>query len=226
MNPRTLRLLAIALLGLAPLAVSYAHSVWMEDNDAQQLVVRFGEVGKSYETSPGYLDDLFLSSAWTADADGKLEPIAIEKQSDHYLLKGATPDQAALGETTFYVMQHGPSPAIWPILYVRWQPTAAEIPAEPALTLDLLPTGQPGEVCVYFRGKPLPGAVVSIASEEDADHKTPKLTANAEGIVTYTPKAPGLVVLTANYREALPGFTRGKAYDFVSHTGAISWRHE
>jgi len=224
MNKRIL--LALALFGLAPLASVQAHSVWIEDNDASQLVVRFGQVGESYETSPGYLDDLFLSSAWTADVDGKLAPLPTEKKSDHYLLGGATPDQAALGETTFYVMQHGQGPAIWPVLYVRWQPAAADIPAEPALTLDLLPTGQPGEIRVTFRGKPLAGAVVSIASEEDADHKTPKLTADAEGIVTYTPKAPGLVVLTANHREALPGFTRGKSYDFVSHTGAISWRHE
>jgi len=219
-------LLALALFALAPISLSRAHSVWIEDNDAQQLVVRFGQVGESYESSPGYLDDLHLNSAWTADADGKLAPLSIEKKSDHYLLDGAAPDQATLGETTFYVMQHGKSPAIWPILYVRWQPTTAEIPAEPALTLDLLPTGTPGEIRVTFRGKPLPGAIVSIASEEDADHKTPKLTANAEGIITYTPQSPGLVVLTANHREALPGFTRGKAYELISHTGAISWRHE
>ncbi|KXU35639.1 hypothetical protein AXK11_05840 [Cephaloticoccus primus] len=224
MNKRLPLLAVAALLGLAPLA--HAHSVWIEDNAARQLVVRFGQVGESYETSPGYLDELYLSSAWTADADGKLDPLKIEKKSDHYLLHGATPAQAVLGETSFYVMQHGKSPAIWPILYVRWQPAEAEIPSEPALTLDLLPTGRPGEVRVYFRGKPLPGAVVSVASEENADHSTPKLTADAEGIVRYTPKGPGLVVLTSNHREALPGYTRGKTYELVSHTGAISWRQE
>jgi|GEM_PF-4421565 len=50
MNKRNL-FLALALFGLAPLVAIHAHSVWIEDNDAQQLVVRFGQVGPPPATS-------------------------------------------------------------------------------------------------------------------------------------------------------------------------------
>ena len=215
----------LALIALSFTAVvALAHSVWIEDTPEQQLVVRFGEVGGKVEHSPGYLDELLLTSAWTADQDGKLDAIAIEKKNDHYLLGTATPATPALGETNFSVMQRGKNPGIWPNLYVRWHPAGAPPPAEPALTLDLLPTANPGEVQVFFRGQPLPGATVKILGTGQSEGEETKLTADAKGRIQFTPAHPGLVVLTCNHREKAPGYTRGKAYDLASYTAALSWR--
>lgn len=222
---RFLRLAPALLAGLftaAPLA--HAHSVWIEDTADKKLVVRFGEVGGDIEKSPGYLDELLLTSAWTADESGKLDAIAIEKKGDHYLLGATAATKPALGETNFYVMQRGKSPAIWPNLYVRWHPVGAAAPAEPALTLDLLPTAKPGLLRVYFRGQPLPGAIVKVLGQGAEEGKEEKLTADAEGFIQFKPKQPGLVVLTCNHREKAPGYTRGKAYELASYTAALSWR--
>lgn len=221
-RPLAALLAGLVALVLAPLAL--AHSVWIEDTSEKKLVVRFGEVGGDIERSPGYLDDLLLTSAWTADEDGKLDAIAIEKKDNHYLLGAAPSTKPALGETNFFVMQRGKSPAIWPHLYVRWHPPGAKPPAEPALTLDLLPTAKPGVIRVTFRGQPLPGAVVKVLGQGAEEGKEEKLTADAEGFIQFTPKKSGLVVLTCNHREKAPGYTRGKAYELLSFTGALSWR--
>jgi hypothetical protein len=210
------------LILVAPLL--HAHSVWIEDTPEKQLIVRFGEVGGNVEKSPGYLDELLLTSAWTADQDGKLDALIVEKKSDRYLLGAATADKPALGETNFFVMQRGKNPGIWPNLYVRWHPAGTTPPAEPALTLDLLPTEQPGEIRVYFRGQPLAGATVKVLGQGEEEGKESKLTTDANGVIHFTPAKPGLVVLTCNHREKSPGYTRGKAYELASYTGALSWR--
>jgi len=225
MKTTTLRLAQAALATLlAGLPLAHAHSVWIEDTAGKKLTVRFGDVGGDVEKSPGYLDELFLTSAWTADQDGKLEAVVIEKKADHYLLGAADAAKPALGETNFSVMQRGKNPGIWPNVDVRWHPVGATPPAEPALTLDLLPTATPGEIRVYFRGQPLPGAVVKVLGQGAEEGKEEKLTADAEGLIKFTPAKPGLVVLTCNHREKAPGYTRGKGYELASYTGALSWR--
>ncbi|WP_438480023.1 DUF4198 domain-containing protein [Oleiharenicola lentus] len=211
-----------SLLALAPFA--RAHSVWIEDTPDQKLVLRFGEVGEKYEKSPGYLDELIPTAAWTADQDGKLNALVVEKKSDHYLLGKATPAKPTLAETNFFVMQRVKNPGIWPNMNVRWHPAGATPPVEPALTLDLLPTGKAGEIRVYFRGQPLAGATVKVLGQGEEEGKEEKLTSDAEGRIQFTPKKSGLVVLSCNHREKAPGYARGKAYELASYTVALSWR--
>jgi hypothetical protein len=224
MKSSVLASLRLTSLLFALPAIAHAHSVWIEDTPDHRLTVRFGDVGGKVEQSPGYLDELLLTAAWTADQDGRLASIPIQKKSDHYLLVGATPNQPALGETNFSVMQRGQQPGIWPNLYIRWHPAGAPAPTEPGLTLDLLPTGSPGEFRLFFRGQPLPGATVKVLGQGSEASREQKLTSDPEGRLRFTPTAPGLVVLTCNHREKIPGYTRGKAYTLASHTIALSWR--
>lgn len=224
MKTNLLSSLLVLATGLSCAPLAPAHSVWIEDNADQQLVVRFGEVGGDVEKSPGYLDALLLTTAWVADQDGKLDELLVEKKPDHYLLGNADGNKPTLGETNFSVMQRGKNPGIWPILYVRWQPAGAPPPHEPSLTLDLLPTATPGELRVYFRGQPLPNAVVKVLGLGEEEGKETKLTADAEGRIRFTPEKPGLVALSCNHREKAPGFTRGKGYELASYTIALSWR--
>lgn len=218
---RTLRCLLPALLGLlaaAPLA--HAHSVWLEDTSEKQLVIRFGEPGEEYEKSPGRLDSLALPAAWRKGDEDKPAAFVVEKKSDGFLLVGADPAIPAQGETRFPVMKRGQRPASWPQFYVRWQPAGAPVPAGPALLLDILPTGTAGEFRVYLRGQPLPNAVV----QTHGGGKEVDLTTDAEGRFTYTPAAPGLVLLTCNHKEELQGFSAGVAYEVTSHNTALTWR--
>ncbi|HYD82839.1 MAG TPA: hypothetical protein VEA63_02280 [Opitutus sp.] len=203
-----------------------AHSVWLEDTPDQQLVLRFGEPGDDYEKSPGHLDSLTLPSAWTlkSDDDGKPAAFTVEKKSDHFLFASADPSIAAFGETRFPVRKRGNRPASWPHFYVRWQPAGAPTAAtlSPTLTLDIVPTLTPGEFRVHFRGQPIAGATVT--ARHFGTHAEEKLTADDRGIIRFTTTDPGLVLLTANHKEPLAGFSGGVAYDVTSHNTALTWR--
>lgn len=215
---KTNLLLSALVTLLAGVPALRAHSVWVEDTPDKKVVVRFGEVGDTYETSPGHLDSLSLPVGWTAGKEGKPATFSVEKKSDHFLFVGAAPTQPALGETVFPVMKRGDRPASWPHFYVRWQPSGAPAPTKPALTLDILPTGTAGEFRVYLRGQPLPNAVVAVHSKPEAE-----LKADTEGRFRFTAPA-GLVVLTCNHKETLTGFAAGVAYDVTSHNTALTWR--
>ncbi len=210
---RILALIAFATTG-------FAHSVWVEDTPDKKLVVRFGELGGEIETSPGHLDSLSLTVAWTTGPEGKPVPFAVEKKSDHFLFLNAAPTSVALGEARFPVMKRGDRPASWPQFYVRWQPAGAPAPAGPALTLDILPTAVAREFRVYLRGKPLPAAKVIV---HRADLET-ELTADATGLVRFKAPSPGIVLLTCNHKENTPGFSAGAAYEVTSHNTALTWR--
>lgn len=212
---KTKLLLALSL-ALAPALL--AHSVWLEDTPEKKLVIRFGEVGDTLETSPGHLDRLSLPVAWTPAADGKPAAFAVEKKSDHFLLVAAAPTAPALGETLFPVMKRGDNPASWPHFYVRWQPAGAPPPAQPALTLDILPTANAGEFRVYLRGRPLPGATVVVHAKTESEIK-----ADAEGRFRFSAPA-GLAVLTCNHKENVNGFVAGTAYEVTSHNTALAFR--
>lgn len=215
-------LYSLALLATLAVAAPFvhAHSVWIEDTPEKQLVVRFGEVGEKFETSPGHLDSLSLPVAWTPGAEGKPAPFIVEKKSDHFLFVSAAPSVVALGETVFPVMKRGKKPASWPYFYVRWQPAGPPAPAAPALTLDILPTATANEFRVYLRGQPLPSATIVVHSGS----KEEELRADAEGRFHFTASAPGLVLLTCNHKEDLKGFSGGEAYEVTSHNTALTWR--
>ncbi|MGH7947001.1 MAG: hypothetical protein ACREH8_13550, partial [Opitutaceae bacterium] len=214
----TLRCLILVALLAAP--VLRAHSVWVEDTPEKTLVVRFGEVGEKFETSPGHLDRLPLPVAWTPGPDGKPARFTVEKKSDHFLFVSAAIAQPALGETVFPVMKRGDRPASRPHFYLRWQPQGAPIPPGPSLTLDLLPTGTTGEFRVYLRSQPLPQAVVVVQTAG----KESEINADAEGRFRFTVAPPGLVLLTCNHKENVKGFAAGAAYDVTSHNAALTWR--
>ncbi|MDB6138455.1 MAG: cobalt transporter substrate-binding protein [Verrucomicrobiaceae bacterium] len=232
----------ICLAGLRGLA----HEVWIEDAPDGRLYVRFGEYGDELEKSPGSLDALMLPFAWTpgaennedelkADAsraskearairEGKVESFEVRKQAEGFLLAGASPAKAAQAETGFTVIGKAGNPekpARKPFFYARWQPPGAGA-AKPALNFDLVPTGKTGEVCVYFRGKPLAGVKVKLCPPAAVSQE---LVSNAEGLVKFTAEKPGLYLLVAAHqRETVSGFFGGKPYDSVSHNCSLSWR--
>ncbi|MFD0895244.1 DUF4198 domain-containing protein [Luteolibacter ambystomatis] len=199
-----------------------AHSVWVEPGPDGTLVVRFGEFDGEPEKSPGRLDSLGTPVAAVLPVTAETKPLESLKKSDHYTLGGAKPDQAVVAEAVFPVRGAEGKPARRPIFYSRWLPAGGDkIAGQPSLTLDIVPTGTPGEVRVYFRGKPLAGAKAQL-NAPNGSHRA--LETGADGLVKFTTDEPGRWVLTVpGYSEELPGFVGGKPYAIASHNASLSW---
>ena len=171
-----IRQLAITLGALTLCAINsaFAHSVWIEPKD-NQLMIRFAEPGDDFEKSPGQLDNLCMPSAFILITNVPTS-IVVVKKSDNFLLVGATPTNTVCAEILF-IVRGGRKPNF----YARWQPGGAGA-AIPLLTLDLVPTGKPGEVRAYFRGQPLDGIKATLRAP---DEKETQLTADSKGFLRF-----------------------------------------
>ena len=211
-----IRQLFLTLCALAVCAINsaFAHSVWIEPKDSQ-LVIRFAEPGDDFEKSPGQLDNLSAPAAFILVTNAPKSVVAA-KQADNFLLAGAAATNTACAETAFTV-RGGRKPNF----YARWQPAGTNA-ATPLLTLDLVPTGQPGEVRIYFRGQPLGGLKATLRTP---DEKELEITADADGFLRFEPKQSGQYLLTlAHHREPLAGFYNGVSYQETSHNCSLVWR--
>lgn len=192
-----------------------AHTVWIEPLE-NNLVIRFAEPGNRFEKSPGHLDSLTAPVSFILAATNAPAAVESPKKSDHFLLVGASATNVVCTESIFTV-RGGRKP----YFYARWQPTGAGA-GNPLLTLDLVPTGQPGEVRAYFRGKPLGGIKATLYTPDEKEHE---ITADTEGFLRFKTDQPGQYLLAiAHHREPLAGFHVGRAYDQASHNAALSWR--
>lgn len=210
----------LALTALAAAAPVAAHEVWIEESEGK-LVVRFAEYGEAFEKSPGHLDTLSVSGAWTLGDDGKPTPFEVQKKADHFLLVSASPAKGVQAEAGFAVMKRGEGPARKPNFYARWHHAAAG-PAKPALVFDIVPTGTAGEVQVFFRNRPLAEAKITLVSP---DGKEQELTADKDGKAKFTPDKSGNYLLYCKHqREDIAGFSGGVAYDALSHNCSLLWK--
>lgn len=219
-----LSLALTALLTLAPLA--QAHSVWIEDNSRQQLVIRFGEHGEAFEKSPGLLDQLAHPHAWKSGTDGTSVAFEVAKKSDHFLLAEATATEAAFAESAWPVYRSEKLPGgAKTAYYLRWIPraaTTATTEARPAHALDLVPTAEAGAFILIFRSQPLANHPVTVHAPGE---KETELTTDAAAIVRIPPGKPGVYVISANHREPnAGGFAFGQHYERTSHHITTAWR--
>lgn len=204
-----------ALVVCAPNLV-HAHSVWIEPSDGQ-LVIRFAEPSGNLEHSPGYLDSLAVPMTFQTVPATTNAPAALNvtKKSDHYLIEGAAATNI-IGTETSFTVRAGRKP----LFYARWQP-AGSGEGKPLLTLDLVPTGKPGEARLFLRGQPR-GGVKATLHTPNGDEK--EFTADAEGFIRFPAVEPGQYLLTvAHQREPLAGVHLGVAYTETSHNCALSW---
>lgn len=201
-------------------AFVHGHSVWIEPLPDGGLVVRFAEPDGRLEKSPGHLDRLSIPVAF-AVTNGLPQPVVAVKSTNHFRLVEAWSTNSACVETSFDVLSGRGKPGRRPNFYARWQPLAGGA-GTPALTLDLVPTGRPGEARVWFRGKPLPGIQATLRTPDERERE---LVADAEGLLRFEVVQRGQYLLTvAHHRESLPGFAGGLAYELLSHNAALTWR--
>lgn len=197
---------------------TFAHSVWIEPHQGA-LVIRFGELDGRTEKSPGHLDELSVPVPFSILTNA-LVAIEIAKQTNHFSLNGTSPTNIVCADTTYAVMATPGNPGRRPNFYARWHPPGAG-PGTPTLTLDLVPSGKPGEVRVYFRGEPLPGIKAIFRTPDEREQE---LTADSEGFLRFPTAQTGQYHLSiARHRETLKGFFGGKAYGLTSHNAALTW---
>ncbi len=205
---------ALCLLLLATANSIVAHSVWIEPV-GDSLAIRFAEPDGTYEKSPGHLDHLTPPIAFTVVTNSPA-PLDAPKKADHFRLVASRPADTACAETSFTV-RDGRKPCF----YARWEPSLA-IASTPRLTLDLVPTGKPGEVRAWFRGRPLAGITATLRRPDGAEIE---LTADTGGFLQLDTDRPGQYLLTiAHHREPLAGFHGGVAYQQTSHNASLTWR--
>lgn len=221
MKPALFRLSLLAALALASVPATRAHSVWIEPLADGRLAVRFAEPDGKLEKSPGHLDSLDAPAAFFVGASNAPVRCEVTKQADHFLVAGAAATNVAGVDTGFSVMAAPDRPGRKPFFYARWHPPAAGA-GRPALTLDLVPTGTPGEARVYFRGKPLPDVKATLRTPDEQEQE---ITADGGGLLKFPVTQSGQYhVSIARHREAVPGFSDGRAYELTSHNAALTWR--
>lgn len=218
---KNLSLLLALICSVLAAVNGFAHSVWLEPNAAGDLMLRFAEPDGKFEKSPGHLDELSQPVAWKPGASNAPVALIVEKKSDHFQITDAKAADSVQAETDFQVMTTPGRPGRLPHFYARWHPPGAGA-ATPSLTLDLVPTGKPGEVRVFFRGQPLGGIKATLRTP---DEKEQELSADNEGYLRFAATQPGQHMLSiARHRETVGGFAGGRVYDLTSHNASLTWR--
>ncbi len=223
MKTRILKPLVAVFACCLALQAASAHEIWIEALKDGPVVLRFGEYGDEDELvkSPGPLDDLTWPEAWSPAPEGKVTKILLEKKVKEFVLTGATADKPIQAETSYSVLRGKDKPGRKPMFYARWFVPGGE-PAKPALNFDLVPTAKPGEVCVYFRGKPLPEMKVNAHFPDGSDKE---FTSDKDGLVQVPVTQKGLYMLHCKHqREDINGFASGLPYELVSHNCSVAWR--
>ena len=146
--------------------------------------------------------------------------ILLEKKEKQFVLTGATADKPIQAETSYSVLRGKDKPGRKPMFYARWHVPGGE-PAKPVLNFDLVPTAKAGEVCVYFRGKPLPDMKVTANFPDGSDKE---FTSDKDGLVQVPATLKGLYMLYCKHqREDINGFASGLPYELVSHNCSLTW---
>ena len=216
----TRKLIASLTLLALTVAPSFAHSVWIEPGEDKQPVIRFAEPSGNLERSPGHLDSLTVPMVFQTAPASTNAPVTmhVAKQKDHYAIAGVSSTNI-IGVETSFTVRAGRKPSF----YARWQPAGAG-EGKPLLTLDLVPTGKPGEARLYLRGQPRGGVKATLLTP-NGDEK--EFTADADGYIRVPATEPGLYLLTvAHQREPIAGVHLGVAYKETSHNCALSWEQQ
>lgn len=210
------------LLGAALLSTSAsAHQIWLEQND-QHASVYFGEFGDNLrEVSPGLLDKFSLKNASLVAAGGS-KALQASKTAAAFTLNG----KVAPGETI--IVEENSYPG-WEnkkdgkVTYAIWTPAARLVAdhsaQKAALTLDIVPTGKPGQFQVSYRGQPLAGVKVNAVVQSGWAREA---WSDKQGLVSFPLPWQGRYVLEVHHEDKTGGERDGKHYDQASYVTTLS----
>ena len=150
----TRSLIAAALLATTGLAAQ-AHQVWLE-HSGSQAKLHFGEYNDNVrETSPGLLDKFKGVPVLEQTVAGATQRVEGQLTKEAFTYTTA-PNAETLFADAAYPLIDRTKANLPPLL---WKPTARWVaslakPVAPTATLDLVPTGKPGQLKVVFHGAP------------------------------------------------------------------------
>jgi len=212
---------------LCTFGAAQAHQIWLEESSQGGAVVRFGEFGENLrEASPGLLDKFgkpaatLVSAKGDTSADGK-------KQADGFALPfKAQKGESIVAEDARYPLyswgEGDKQTRSW------FYPAARQITdfsaQKPKLTLDLLPTGTPGELQLVYQGKPLPKTKVTLTVQSGWMKQA---QTDEQGRVTFEMPWSGTYVAEASHEDRTGGERKdpdgaGK-YDIVYYVTTLTY---
>lgn len=218
---------ALSLAALAFAGAAQAHQIWIEPVTGQQAVVRFGEFAENVrESSPGNLDKLGPTRATLVGAQGD-KTAAGSKTADGFTLPFApAAGEAVVAEAAQYPLykfkKADREMLGW--YYPTARLTTDFAQQQPRNTLDLVPAGKPGEMQVFFRGKPLAKAKVALVTQSGwAKEKQ----TDEQGKVAFDLPWKGLYVAEVTRDDTSGGERQGpnglERYNTVNYVATLAW---
>ena len=214
--------LATALLGtIIACGSASAHQIWLRQ-DGKAASVYFGEFGDNLrEASPGLLDKFSIKNVTLLSAKGA-QSLQASKTAGAFVLNG----KVGAGESIIVEEDNYPS---WEekkdgkATRTVWIPAArlvADAKAQaPALTLDLVPTGTPGQFQVSYQGKPLAQAKVNAVVQSGWGKEA---WSDALGLVSFPLPWKGSYVLEVQHTDKTAGQRGTQAYDKAMFVTTLS----
>ncbi|MFJ3058108.1 cobalt ABC transporter substrate-binding protein [Herbaspirillum sp. NPDC087042] len=198
-----------------------AHQVWLQQ-DGKEAKLYFGEFGENLrEASPGLLDKFVSPSAVLISAQGD-RTLELSKGADAFRLAV----KAGKGESIVAEDAHYPvfeNKHANPVVRTAWTPAArlvtSDAAQEPRLTLDLLPTGKPGQFKVSYKNAPLPKAKVGLVTPSGWMKEA---YSDAQGLVQFELPWQGTYVAEVHHTDKSAGERDGHAYDTASFVTTLS----
>jgi len=218
---KKLTVLLIAMFCAATSA--QAHQIWIEQADGQNAMVRFGEFGENLrEASPGLLDKFGKVTATLITASGEQKADAAKTATGFTLPFAAKAGDGIVAEDANYPLyswkQQDKEVRNW------FRPAARLITgfaAQPAkLTLDLLPTGQPGQFKLVFKDQPRAKTKVTLTTQSGWAKEA---HTDAQGLVSFEMPWQGTYVADVSVNDRSPGERAGETYDAVSYATTVSY---
>lgn len=200
-----------------------AHHVWILPSEpGGVLQVHFGEFAENLkEVSPGLLDRIDVSARLVA-AKGDT-PLETKRATDAIALSGrAGPGESVIAEDTRAPVRERKSGE--QTTRSVYNPAARFVTdftaRQPVLTLDVVPTGQPGQFKVVFRGAPLPKAKVSVMA---ASGWARELRTDDAGAFQVELPWKGAYAIEVSHADHTPGNRGGQSFDLTNFVTTLSF---
>jgi hypothetical protein len=211
------------LLGLP--AVAHAHYVWIESETNAEARVYFGEFNEGVrEKAGGRLYERAALEAWSVHLDHSKADLELVKRADHFSLrldKAAGWILAVDAKSEVKDYRKNRLGIVKPMFYARAAIGNQPAATRPSLQLDMLPVpGDAKAVQVFFDGRPLAGAKVSVYAP---NLWMQELQTDAQGKLTPATPWSGRYVLDVIHEEGKPGEFKGQRYEAVRHRMTLSF---
>ena len=219
-------LLAAGLLLLNP-RTSQAHFLWLlttPPNEPTQVNVYFGESAEPAE--PTLLSRVAKAQVWLIGERGKATALDLQLAADSLSAKLPGPGTVILNHT-YGISKKGGAPFLlkyyaktYPsVLPTSWQSVrdAERLPLEIVPSLTLAGT----RLRVFWQGKPLAGATVTVAGPGIEGQL--EGTSDEAGVMIANLPQAGVYSVRARHIEALPGTLDGEAYETIRHYSTLTW---